>query len=440
MLYLFALIAIGFFVFIQKNEVVRSNLVKSFIIVSLLMIPYASSFFSKFLLYGKYIRLPLMFSIICFIIAVTYFALYHFKLKVPKYTIWFFIYVVFSICNNFIQDGYRAENWVNYNLYEYIFPLGFIILIENLKYDKNDINRLIQILSIVAIGACFVSIVQMFHPFFYSSVNIEDIAKTYRSQKIYGNIYRSCSIFSGMKAGDAGFAIINLFILFLFLNLFKTNRKYVVILALLFISAALILSRWVWLGVAVSILFFIFYKYKKKWILYVVTLMIFLAIFAGMFGEQIQQTDIYKKRIVSESYTSRIFTPQIYFRHFFFERPLFGYGESSGYNYEFTYFYHVIHVLWFNIMFQNGIVGLLIYLMFLYHIYHRSREIYKHTGNPVFIVWVIVYILINFTAPFDLINYYGNYVMFLYLAMNYKLYVERAEVTEKSDRKSLATI
>ena len=440
MLILFALMAIGFVVFIQKNELVRSNLVKSFILYSLLMIPYASSFFSKFLLYGKFIRLPLLFSIVCFVIAVAYLFLYHFKLKVPKYAIWFFIYVVFSLTNNFIQNGYRAENWVNYNLYEYVFPLAFIILIENLKYDEKDINRLIKILSIVVIGAFLVSIVQMFDPFFYSSVNLTDIETGYRSQRMYGNVYRAYSIFSGMKAADSSIAFGYMFIIFLFLYLTEKRRKFFILLGFVTISAILTFARDLWVVLFVSTLLFVYYKYKKKWILYVFILMIFLAIGSAMFGELIQQTDIYKKRIVSESYTSRIFTPQIYFKYFFFERPLFGYGESSGYNYEFTYFYHVIHVLWFNIMFQNGIVGLLIYLMFLYHIYHRSREVYEHTGNPVFIVLVVSNIVFSCFAPYDLINFYGNYVMFLYLAMNYKLYVERSEITEKSDQKSLATI
>lgn len=441
MLILFALMFAGFFVFIQKNEFVRSNLVKSFILFSLLVIPYASSFFSKFLLYGKYIRLPLVFLIICFIIAVTYFALYHFKLKVPKYAIWFFIYVVFSICNNFIQDGYRADNWVNYNLCEYIFPLAFIILIENLKYDKKDINRLINILSIVVIGAFLVSIIQFtIDPFFYSSTNLTDIDATYRPQHIYGNVYRAYSIFSGMKAADSSIVFGYIFIVFLFLYLTKKKRKYVILLGFVTISAILTFARDLWIVLFVSTLLFAYYKYKKKWILYVFILMIFLAVGTAMFGAQIQKTDIYQERIISKSFRSRIFTPQIYFKHFFFERPLFGYGESSGYNPEFTYFYHVIHVLWFNIMFQNGIVGLLIYLIFLYHIYHRSREVYEHTGNPVFIVFVVSNIVFSFFAPYDLINFYGNFVMFLYLAMNYKLYVERVEITEKSDPKSLATI
>ena len=88
-------------------------------------------------------------------------------------------------------------------------------------------------------------------------------------------------------------------------------------------------------------------------------------------------------------------------------------------------------------MFQNGIVGLIIYLIFLYHIYKRGQEIYKVTGNPVFMIIVISYVIVNSTAPYDLINLYGSYFMFFYLAMNYKLYVEKECSTKVFNRNPL---
>ena len=431
MIFLSILLILGFLVFFQKNEYKRSNFVKIFILFSLLVIPYFSSFFPKFVLYSKFIRLHLAFSIIYFIIFVVYFFLYHFKLNVPKYVVWFFIYVIFSIFNNFIQNSYRADNWVNYNLYEYIFPLAFIVLIENLQYNKNDIKRLIKTLSIVVIGTFVVSIIQFtINPFFYKSTNIESIEATYRPQHIFGSIYRSYSLFSGVKAYDVTFAVGYLFIIFLFLNLLKKNRKYLFLTILIFISGILTFGRDLWLLLFIASISFVYYKYKKNWILPLGLLLVLLFIIFAISWQGLQETRIYQERIISKTYKSRIYTPKIYFKHFFSDKPFFGYGESSGDNPEFIKYYHVIHILWFNIMFQNGIVGLIIYLIFLYHIYKRGRLVYKFTGNPVFIVIIIAYIAINFTAPYDLINLYANYFMFFYLAMNYKLYVEKQKTTK----------
>ena len=217
MIFIFVLLAFAFFVLLKENEYKRSNFVKTFILFSLIVMPFFSSFFPKFMMFGIYLRLPLIFAITYFIIAIVYFTLYPFKLKIPKYAIWFFIYIAFSIFNNLIQNSYRIENWVTYNLHEYIFPLAFIILIENLKYDENDIKRLIKILSIIIIGTFVVSIIQFtINPSFYSSVNITDISATLHLYNIYGNLYRYYSLFSGLKAADCVFAIGYLFVIFLF--------------------------------------------------------------------------------------------------------------------------------------------------------------------------------------------------------------------------------
>ena len=430
MIFLAILLILGLLVFNQKNEYNRSNFVKKFILYSFLLLPYFSSFFPKFVLYGSFIRLPLVFSIVYFIIFIVYCFLYFSKLKVPKYVIWFFIYVVFSIINNLIQNSYRAESWVNYNMFEYIFPLAFMILIENLQYNENDIKRLIKILSIVVIGAFIVSIIQFtINPFFYSSVNLTDISNTYRSQKIYGNLYRCYSLFAGLKPADCVFAIGYLFTIFLFLNL-KINRKYSALTILIFISAILTFGRDVWVSLFISFIFFVYYKYRKIWVLSIGSLLVILFVGYEIFGESLATERIYQERIVEKTYESRLFTPQIYFEHFFSAKPFFGYGESSGDNTEFSKYYHVIHVLWFNMMFQNGIIGLIIYLIFLYHIYKRGRLVYRFTGNPVFMVIVIAYVAVNFTAPYDLINFYGNYFMFFYLVMNYKLYVENKNISK----------
>lgn len=438
MLFIFFLIVIGIFVLSIPNTRKRDYYVKMFILFSFIAIPFFSSFFSKFIVFGMYIRLPLVFSIIYTVLAIVYFIIRPLNLKIPKYVTWFFIYVVYSTLNNFLQSSNRADNWMIYSMYEYIFPMAFIVLIENLSYTEGDIKKLIKILSIVIIGSFIVSIVQFtISPFFYSSVNIESIEATYRTQHIYGNVYRSYSLYSGLKAHDCIFAIGYLFIIFLFLNIKNINKKYTVLTILIFVSGILTFGRDVWLILFIAGISFFYYKFRKTWILYFGLLSVFVFIIITIWGPALINTDIYRLRIVSKTYESRIFTPIYYFEYFFGTNPFFGYGESSGLNTDFTKYYHVIHVFWINLLFQNGIIGLIIFTIFLYHIYKRGRLVYRFTGNPVFIVMIVAYVAVYFTAPYDLINYYGNYFMFLYLAMNYKLYVENEDINRLKQNKTM---
>ena len=400
--------------------------------------PFFSPFFPKIQVFGVNMRLPVIITLMYFLLAIEYFILYPYKIKVPKYAIWFSIYIIFSISNTLIQNSYQDENWANLILYEYVFPLTFIVLIENIKYDEKDIKRLIKILSIVIIGGFFVSIIQFFiNPFFYKSVNLSDVDKFYASQFVVGGYYRAYSLYSGMKAYDVVFAVIYLFNIFIFLYLLMKKRKYLILSILIFISGILTLGRDIAVSMFVSILFYLYYKHKKTWLLNIGLPLLMLLFVWTIYSDSIKETSIYQNRVVAITYQSRLFSPVMYFEHFFLDKPFFGYGESSGSNTGFKKYYHVIHVLWFNMMFQNGIVGLIIYLIFLYHIYKRGRKIYAVTENPVFMIIVISYFIVNSTAPYDLINFYGSYFMFFYLAMNYKLYVKKECSTKVFNRSPL---
>ena len=61
----------------------------------------------------------------------------------------------------------------------------------------------------------------------------------------------------------------------------------------------------------------------------------------------------------------------------------------------------------------SGIIGLFLFVNILKHLYQRGKSIYKATGNPIFLVFVYTYIILNFTASYDNILIYPFLIIYL---------------------------
>ena len=414
----------------------KNRQIINIIIYSLLLFPFVSAYFPRIRITSDILLTgPRFFLLLYFFLFISFAMKNKFHLKIPKYIKWFIIYLIFSLLNRFFhQTGMFSGTYkLNYLFDIYILPLCFMILIENLNYNERDLKRFINVLKVVVIGMFTASFIQLFiNPFFYAGNAPNIMAKDGWLDlfQVTESIYRCRSIFVGMSSHAGGISIGVLFIIFIFLNNLKYKKAYLILAIFLIFSGIAHLTRYVWLSIIIGIIFFLYYKYKRKWVIVFSVVGIISFLFINIFINQYKNTEIYQGRIVKKTYMSRINDPIIYFTLFFPKKPFFGFGTSSSENLKFTKYHNIIHNVWIETLFKDGIIGLFIIFMYVYYIYKRGRMIYETTGNAVFIVFIVSYLLVNLTAPFFLIAYYGYYVIFLYLAMNYKLYVENKNISK----------
>jgi len=367
------------------------------------------------------------FFFIFFVLVCTLAARLDVKLNFSKITFWFATYVVFALLNRFAQTETINAHQLSVMVSSYIFPLIFLFLIDNLYFDEKDLNLLIKILTIVAIGTFVASFIQAtIDPFFYKGIQ-PTAEKTILSEmeRIYGfgEISRNYSIYRGMRLNNHGIAMICLTVLFSWLYCSKKNVIYLIIVGLLIFSGFVTYSRYVWLGIFLAVISVFYFGYRKRWIVALGLLSFCSVLVVHLYYPQFVTSGFVEQRILSETYKSRINDPILYLTEFFPHKPFFGYGIGSDEHTEFTKHHSVLHSMWFNVMFRNGIIGLSFLIVFLYHIYKRGKQIYEVTGNPLFIIFVLIYIIINFTASYTELDFYGYYFILLLMSIHYQLYV-----------------
>ena len=342
-----------------------------------------------------------------------------FKLKVSKVALWLFVYDTYLILNQIIQSKFVQAEFLNF-----ILPVGLLILIENLEFTENDLKIFKKILIIVAVGTFIASFIQLtINPYFYKGIEEKtiDFLEHYRVEP---GLYRNGSIYVGLGQNEGGIAMGYLAIFFMFLNFYKYNFKYIILTGMILFCSLITFARYVWLMTIIGLMYFIYYKYRRH--RFVTFAIVGLVLIMGyvLFFANIEKTTVYQERAIADTYLGRIESSSIFFKFFFSEKPIFGYGISSwGYD-KFIMMYPIgIHVGLFDIIFRGGLVALSLYFIFLYQIYKRGLTIFKKTGNPIFLVFIAVFLVINMTAGFINIDYYGYYIMLFYLTMSYKLYV-----------------
>ena len=100
--------------------------------------------------------------------------------------------------------------------------------------------------------------------------------------------------------------------------------------------------------------------------------------------------------------------------YFLNQNLLFGRGIDSRASGDFLQFGRPeVHNGYFEVLYQNGIIGFVIFALFWYFLYKKGKNIYERTENPVFIVFIIIFLVINLTFKFIYLNYFG-FLMFIF--------------------------
>jgi len=393
---------------------------KTLLYLFLLVLPFAGGYFSD-------IESPIMDLsakrlglVICALLLGHFAVFQRMSLKISKLSLSLLFYYGYATINLTYNDELNLPGLAND-----VLKVCFLILLDNIDWNKKDLMKLANILTIVGIGTFLASSIQLFvDPYFYSGVNKQDAATMIQHYALGNNLFRNQSLYMGIGGNEAGIAVGMLFSYFLFMNLYSARLKYMILTGMMLFSGFIIFSKYVWLMMLIAIMFFVYAKFAKtKYIVYILTA-IFLMASVSIFYEEIQLSTIYKNRIATKTYLGRTESTSIFVNNFFLQKPITGYGVSSWQYKPFLELYNFgIHVAHFDILFAGGLVGLFLFGNFLFQVYKKASAIFKVTGNPIFFVFLANYILINFTAILTSLDYYGYMVMLCYFSLYYKVHI-----------------
>lgn len=353
------------------------------------------------------------------------------KLNLSGISIWMLVYSVFIVMNRIIQDDINNPEIINY-----LLPAFFLIFIDNLKFKPKDLRIFTRILIIVGIGTFIGSFIQLtIDPYFYIGYDPE--SEDYMETYAFGGLFRNQSIFRSIGNNEGGIAVSCLAIYFLFMNYYRYKWYYILLTLLLVFSVYVVFAKYVWISFLIGIVFFVYHKYpSKKYYLFPISIIVIVFIYTLSF-ETIEQTTVYQNRINVTTHEGRVESTRLFLDQFFLQKPIFGYGVSSWFYGPYRAQLHIgIHVAYFEILFRGGIVGLAIFSIFVYHMFSRALTLKKITGNPIFLVFITVYLFINCTAVFIRITFYGYYVMMFYMAIYYQIYAQSSSTLVRVHRSS----
>jgi glycosyltransferase involved in cell wall biosynthesis len=286
--------------------------------------------------------------------------------------------------------------------------LLFLSLMENLPVIPLHRRTLFRLLFFLAVVICVVSILQFFvSPTIY-----------YQSDEIKRNLllgeerFRSLSIFTNMEMNQGPIGMLALFAVFLFSPRTPGFPKRLPVCLMLFISLFLTLFRYAIVGALLLLLAFLYYRFKRKILPYLIGVGLFAVAAYLFFLPMIFNTEILFKRATS-GIQGRFDAPIAFLTNHLRDHPLlFGIGFSS---YSEPYYYpdfRRLHSGNWDLLFHVGLVGLVLYAWWLWRFYKFGRRRQFETGSPLLAIFVLLFIFINFTSRLYLFYYWGYLLIY----------------------------
>jgi O-antigen ligase len=354
------------------------------------------------------------------------------KIRISKESSLMFFYVVFLVFNSFRVNYLQVAEVLNYAL-----PVLFIIVFENLDYEEADFPRFYRMLFLLTAAVFAVSLYQKFiDPNFYLG---EKRVDRYGIKYIaFGNTYRNSSLFGAIDFYQAGIAIGMLCLIFMYLNFERIQPRYLALCFMMLISVFFTYTRSTWMIPLIGFILFVHFKPWKKKVGLILLLMVGGLIFYFKFMPSLQQSEMYEERVTTETYESRFRRIELYVENFLGRKMVIGFGKDSGAEFR-DLGYGEVHNGFLEVLFRNGLVGMFLYFGFWYYVFKRSRLIYKHTGNGVFIAFVVVFLASNFIYKFINMGHYGYLLMLFYMNMYYHVYVKNKTVEAREPAHAVPT-
>ena len=350
------------------------------------------------------------------------------RIRFSGISIALFLYYLFFIGNSAVRGYLGGEFFVKTHVALMVLSCCIVLLIDNLKFYPKDRQQFFKLLPFL-IFITFVGIllqVYVDNSFFW-------VTKTYEElQKIdFRGFWRNASIFDAMMQDQGCIAFIMMTLLLVFRDNKLRNELNIVAIILLFLIGYFTYTRYVLLsmlliGIIFSVIYFTANKYDIGLTVVLIAFTISIIYFlTWLLSSYIISTDFYQNRILADI-SGRTSDPESFIFYHLREHPIiFGTGFSSYLN---EYYYGGIRRLhsgiW-DLLFQGGIVGLSLFIFFLYQLHRRAWSIYKANSNPGLLLFAPIIFGINLTARLNLFMYWGYFLVFYYMCLEYQLTVVR---------------
>lgn len=356
------------------------------------------------------------------------------NLRIPNYLILLGAFTIYLLgVKIFVSDIVANAGLLKY-LYRdhFLRATAALLIIENTKFERASINLSLKFIFWTLIIAAGVSIIQIDNPLFFRNGGwLTGGFSTFEAYEKYlstlGPYYKDdiapilegyrYSIYSWISGVSVGMDALALFSILLALQSMSRIKRYVLILASGLISI-LSSSRWIMLNfVAVFSQRVIG---RKQPFLYTFKIMLALAGFAVILVASasflgIDFNKFMEDRLLSDSANTRFYAFEV-FAKVFPHNPIFGTGGADteemlalirGKTSQ-------IHVGWLKLFYYYGLVGGILYIIFLVtllkHLYLRAK-ISNYWGS---FFALLAFVIANFTLVELNIFYHGILLAILY--------------------------
>lgn len=367
------------------------------------------------------------------------------NLRIPRYWVFLLLYVLYTLVLNAI----KLDELTLPPLYRYRpFYFGFFLLfIENTSLHPKQYRILLRTIPFVLLVAFLVIMVQEVYSyqFFVKPGTYENLERFSYIQ------IRPESIFSWTNSMGKGLTFVPLLALLLPVFFLKVEKKKIIfwsMIGLIFVFVSR--GRWVMLNM-LFVLGFLFYQYKQvRFKRSATTLLLFPVVIVAsiylmdLFG--IDYMGIIQNRILDQergglvegSAGSRLLAFEVFFE-LFPNNPIFGAGagitellserlagESSQ-----------IHVGYLSSFYYYGIVGGMLYMLFLFYLskdMYRTAQLIGQWGP--FSGWMCL-ILANLTLNYLLVNNIGIILVMAFHKYYKDQYVLQIQAKQMSEVKNV---
>jgi len=339
------------------------------------------------------------------------------KFNFPKYTIAFFVLVLYyfswTVANGEIaslRSGFITYLFSN----TWLHAVAFLILVENTIFDDRFIKDIILFFKITIVTAFIVSLIQfVYDPFFFTP---DEFRINFLTREEFN--LRLPSIFGFLTLRDVGASFIPIMSILIGYYLFR-NQKFhylwLVLSGFVFFASK---SRWIYLNLILILLQYPLIKginFKKViWFsgaaLLSLILLVFLMKEAGFDFER-----FIEERLLSDSASTRFLAIDM-FLEFFPQNPVFGSGIHVGEDLARAIGGRSsqIHIGYLSHLYEYGIFGSVILFYSLYLLYLRFYRVAADSRYYGSLFALITFLAANLTLVDFSLYHYGLMFAFIF--------------------------
>jgi hypothetical protein len=346
------------------------------------------------------------------------------RIRISGVTKALFAYYLFVIGNSAVRGYTGSILFVKTDVALCFLSLCMVLLMDNLDFDVDDEKAFFRPLPLLVLITFIGTLLQV-----YVDNSLFFVPRTYDElQRIdFLGFWRHGSIFDSMMQDQGFIGFIMMTMILAYRDLKMENRINMMSVLLLLVVGYFTYTRYVMLSMLFIVVGYFYFVLEFKRAskatkgLYAITAIVLLSLGLYVLGGYISGLDIFHDRILADI-SGRLDDPLIFLKDHLREHPLvFGTGFSS-YTVEWYYgTFRRLHSGIWDLVFQGGIVGLTLFIMFLYQVHKRAMSIYRRNGNPTFLLFAPAIFGINLTARFNLFFYWGYLLVFYYMCIQHQL-------------------